>query len=413
MTSDVRERDFRWVMGLEDRIAQTLREMERSTDDPRPRLIDTTMQYAPVSGGVKRYLHAKRAWLDQHRPEIKHTLVVPGPRSGAQGEGVVSVAAARLPLCAGYRWPMNTDKWATWLASLKPSIIEAGDPYGPGTAAIEAGQTIGCPVLGFCHSDPAALAALHWGEWARKPVERRWSQIFSRFDHVVAPSRYIAGRLAEAGITKVTHRPLGVDVDTFRPERADRDAVRRQLGVAPGERLLVFAGRAAKEKNVDVMIEAVQALGHPYRLLLIGAGEGLAEEDRVINLPFQRDPREVARLIASCDAFVHANDKEPFGLIVLEAMACGVPVVGVNAGGVAETVDETVGQLATAAEAAPYAAAIEALFARDITALGQAARRRTVEHYAWNRVFEDMCMVYARLTGETAFVEPAEAYVVH
>ena len=109
----------------------------------------------------------------------------------------------------------------------------------------------------------------------------------------------------------------------------------------------------------------------------------------------RRIPARWRKIIASCDAFVHANDKEPFGLIVLEAMACGRPVVGVNAGGVAETVDETVGQLADAAPTpTAYAQAVEALFARDIEAIGRAAREKAVSQFAWSRVFEDLCMPF-------------------
>ena len=162
-----------------------------------------------------------------------------------------------------------------------------------------------------------------------------------------------------------------------------------------------------------MLIEAVQKLGAPYHLVLVGAGAGMPEEDRVISMPYESDPKAVAKIIASCDAFVHANDKEPFGLIVLEAMACGRPVVGVNAGGVAETVDESVGQLAASADADDYAQAVEALFARDIEAIGRAAREKAVSQFAWNRVFEDLCMVYGELTGETAFVNPDSALPLH
>ncbi len=136
-------------------------------------------------------------------------------------------------------------------------------------------------------------------------------------------------------------------------------------------------------------------------------------EDRVISMPYEKDPRAVAKIIASCDAFVHANDKEPFGLIVLEAMACGRPVVGVNAGGVAETVDNSVGQLAARAEAADYAEAVEALFARDIEAIGRAAREKAVSQFAWNRVFEDLTMLYGELTGKAEFVTPQEALPIN
>ena len=185
------------------------------------------------------------------------------------------------------------------------------------------------------------------------------------------------------------------------------------MGLKSDARLLVFAGRPAREKNIDVLIRAVQKLGAPYHLVLVGAGMGLPREDRVISLPYESDPKAVARIVASCDAFVHANDREPFGLIVLEAMACGLAVVGVNAGGVAETVDREVGELAEAAEPNAFAAAIEALFERDVEAVGQAARLRAVERFAWSRVFEDLCMVYGDVSGQAAFVQPREAYPVH
>jgi len=413
MVYEVRESDLRFIPGLDAEILDTLRSLRKAAGDPRPRLVDTTMLYAPRSGGVKRYLMAKRAWLAQARPGVRHTLVVPGSKYRDDGHGVVTLQAGKIPFGDGYRWPTMPKRWAAWLASLKPSLIEAGDPYTPGQAALDAGQRVGCPVVGFCHSDPAGLAALHFGEWAKKPVEKRWAKLFSQFDRVVAPSRYIARRLEEAGVGEVFVRPLGVEVDTFHPDKRDREWLVKKLGVPSSSRLLLFAGRPAREKNIDVLVDAVQRLGDPYVLVLVGAGAGLPEEERVISLPFERDPRAVARLVASADAFVHANDREPFGLIVLEAMACGRPVVGVNAGGVAETVDNEVGQLAAAATPRAFAAAVEALFERDLEEVGKAARARAVERFAWARVFEDLCLLYGQLSGKPAFGETDSPYALH
>jgi len=410
---DVQEGELRLFPGLNEEVVATLRQMKAVATDPRPRLVDTTMLFAPRSGGVKRYLLSKKAWLETNRPGIAHSLVVPGARHQADEDGIIKLHATKLPFGDGYRWPTSVRRWGAWVASMKPAIIEAGDPYTPGQGALEAGQRASCPVVGFCHSDPAGLAALHFGEWAKKPVEKRWARLFSQFDCVVSPSKFIARRLEEAGVGNIVIRPLGVEIDTFRPDRRDRDWLLKRLGLGADARLLCFAGRPAKEKNIDVLIEAVQKLGAPYHLVLVGAGTGMPPEDRVIALPYERDPKAVARIIASCDAFVHANDKEPFGLIVLEAMACGRPVVGVNAGGVAETVDNSVGQLAQSADPKDYAEAIEALFERDIEAIGQAARAHTVERFAWNRVFEDLCMVYGDVSGKPAFVQPAEAWAVH
>lgn len=363
-------------------------------------LLDTTMLFAPKSGGVKRYLLAKRAWLAKSRPDLRHTLVTPGPRTRATADGLVSISAPLIPFGDGYRIPASLRKWTRIIAHLKPNLIEAGDAYVPGHAALEAAEATGAATIGFCHSDPAALAALHFGEWAAAPAQKRWAKFFSRFDRVIAPSAYIAQRLMEAGVPRVSVQPLGVDIDVFHPGRADREVVRRDLGLDAGERLLVFAGRPAREKNLETLVEAVEKLGPRYRLMLIAAGANLKPHPQVIPLGYVRDPKQLARLIGSGDAFVHANDQEPFGLIVLEALAAGLPVVGPSTGGVSELIDEDVGQVAFEATGAGLAEAVDALFARDLHAVSAAARRRAEERHTWDRAFQGLMRTYGEVLGK-------------
>jgi alpha-1,6-mannosyltransferase len=362
------------------------------------------MLYAPKSGGVKRYLEAKRGWLAANRPDVVHNLVVPGAAEAHDGEGLWSIYTAALPLSDGYRLPVTKRAWAKRLMEHRPDLIEAGDPYAPGSAALMAGQRLGVPVIGFCHTDVVALAQLHLGEWSTKAVARKWADIYRRFDTVLAPSRHMAQRLAEEGVEGAIPLPLGVDVSTFHPDRGDRARLRMRLGLAEHHRLLVFAGRPAKEKRLDVLVEAVERLGDPYRLLLIGAGEGAPSSDLVLNLPYESSQAGLARLLASCDAFAHANGAEPFGLIALEAMACGLPVVGPSSGGVTESVDDSVGQLAAGPDPESFAEAIAALFERDVQALGAAARRRAVERHRWDAVFTRLTDVYANVSGARAFL---------
>lgn len=374
--------------------------------EPGFHLIDATMMYAPRSGGVKRYLLAKRAWLENRRPEIRHTLVVPGARTRAEGEGLVTVAATRLPFGDGYRMPASLTKWETVLRMLEPDVIEAGDVFVPGHAALEAGEELGVPVVGFCHTDAAALAALHFGEWAEAPTFNFWAQAYQRFDHVVAPSRHTANRLAEAGVERVTVQPLGVDTDLFHPSRGDRAKLLKRFGLASDTRLLVFAGRAAREKNIDGMICAVERLGGPYQLLLVGAGRDARFSPHVICLDYERDPQKLASLMASCDAFLHGNENEIFGLVVLEAMAAGLPVVGPSKGGVGELIDETVGQRARTSDPAGLAEAIEALFAGDLEALATAARLRAETRHSWDATFQGLTRLYGDLLAQAPLRRP-------
>lgn len=369
-------------------------------------LVDSTMMYAPRSGGVKRYLHAKRDWLRRRRPDIEHTIVAPGPKTQMVEPGRVTVAAARLPFGDGYRMPASIAKWTAMIGLLAPDVIEAGDVFVPGLAAIEAGQTLGRPVVGFCHTDASALAALHLGEWARAPARRQWAETFARFDRVVAPSRHMADRLGEAGIGNVAVQRLGVDLDLFHPDRADRAALLRKLGLPQRSRLLVFAGRPAREKNIDAMICAVERLGDPYRLLLVGAGRENRYTRRVISLDYESDPRALAGLVASADAFLHANENEPFGLAALEALASGTPVVGPCRGGVGELIDGSVGQCAEGVEPGDLAEAIEALFTRDIAALSVAARRRAETRHSWDTTFQGLARLYGELIAGTSPAGP-------
>ena len=360
-------------------------------------LIDTTMMYAPRSGGVKRYLTAKRAWLAARRPDIRHTLVVPGASTLMQDDGLVTVSAARLPVGDGYRMPASPGKWAAVLRTLNPDIIEAGDVFVPGHAALEAGEALGIPVVGFCHTDAPSLAVLHLGEWAEQPTFNFWAKAYERFDQVVAPSRHTANRLAEAGVERVAVLPLGVDTDLFHPRRGDRARLLKRLRLPGDSRLLVFAGRPAREKNIDAMVAAVERLGAPYHLVLIGAGQGARPSPQVSCLDFEADPESLAGVIASCDAFIHANENEIFGLVVLEAMAAGLPVVGPDKGGVGELLDQAVGQLTRGVDPASLAEAVDALFARDVAALKLAARRRAETRHSWDHTFEGLTRLYARL----------------
>jgi alpha-1,6-mannosyltransferase len=118
-------------------------------------------------------------------------------------------------------------------------------------------------------------------------------------------------------------------------------------------------------------------------------------------LPYRRDSLELAQWLASADALVHAGTKETFGLVVLEAMACGLPVVTARAGAFPEFVDERVGMLAEPGSDTSMAEAIVALYERDLHALGAAGRERVLKHFTWEHAFQAQSAAYASLLGES------------
>jgi alpha-1,6-mannosyltransferase len=149
-----------------------------------------------------------------------------------------------------------------------------------------------------------------------------------------------------------------------------------------------------------VLLKAFARLGPLYHLLLIGGERTARPAVNVTMLPYRGDSLELAQWLASADALVHAGTRETFGLVVLEAMACGRPVITARAGAFAEFVDERVGMLAEPDSDGSMAEAIVALYQRDLNALGTAARTRVLKRFTWDRAFHAQTAAYASLLGE-------------
>lgn len=156
------------------------------------------------------------------------------------------------------------------------------------------------------------------------------------------------------------------------------------------------------EKKLKVLIDAVRKLGPLYHLLLVGGGGELPRCAQLSVLAFQRDQRVLAHLLASCDVLVHPGDGETFGLIVLEAMACGLPVVGTRGGSVAELIDDSTGVLVPPNSVDGLAQGIEAIYGMDLAAMAHAASRKACAQYDWNRIMPQLMNRYAGLLASRA-----------
>ncbi|MEP7138290.1 MAG: glycosyltransferase [Caldimonas sp.] len=370
-------------------------------------LVDTTMFWSPTGGGVRRYLTTKHDWL-AGQPRWRHTIAV--PRVAGSDPGVATLPSLPLPGGAGYRLPVRRAAIARTLVALAPDILEAGDPYRVAWGALDAARELGVPAVAYCHSNLVAMARLaggrRFGAAAARVAERYAHRVYRGFDLVLAPSLAMTAHLREWGLERVACQPLGVDSRLFHPSRRD-PTWRARHGIDADARLLVYAGRFAPEKHLDVIAEAVGRLGAPYLLVAIGAGPTPPPAGpRVVVLPFMTSAESLATALASADAFIHAGDQETFGLSPLEAMACGLPIVVRDAEGLGELVDRDNGIAVAGSSAASFAEGIAALFEGDRNACARAARCRA-EASDWQRVLPGLVAHYLRLiAGESAVAAP-------
>ncbi len=167
---------------------------------------------------------------------------------------------------------------------------------------------------------------------------------------------------------------MGVDRVVFNP--AADDGARSSLGWADGERVALFAGNLIERKGVDVLVDAfarLRAEGTCDRLVIAGAGpqrDPLGERASVLGVSqaveFEGpvEAGRLAHLMAAVDVFVLPSRAEPLGVVLLEAMACGTPVVASRVGGIPEIVGDRCGVLVEPDDAEALAAGIATVLSR-------------------------------------------------
>jgi alpha-1,6-mannosyltransferase len=377
------------------------------------KLCALTQSYAPTGGGVRTMLHAERAWCADHAG-MKHVLIVPGREDDvlhAAASTTYTIASPRVPGSSTYRLLLRSDKVLRVLRAELPDVVEVHCAYNlPWTAMLHRRRHGGI-VSGVYMTDlPVAYVETplvrrgHGGtaRAARALAERYVSALYRRCDVAVAISPVMTRRLQEMGVDSVHCVPLGVDLDTFHPSQRD-ESLRSELDVGSGALLLVYAGRLDTEKQPDIVLESVALLRPAVDVHLIIVGDGplrprlerrAAEIGGVHILPFESDRGRLARLLASADVYVSAMAHETFGLSVVEAQACGLPVVGVRAGAMVDRVRDGEGFLVAPGSPTALAERVRHTPRGAWQIMGQRARARVQTEFSWNRTFETLTDTY-------------------
>jgi glycosyltransferase involved in cell wall biosynthesis len=242
-----------------------------------------------------------------------------------------------------------------------------------------------CPQLGSGDSKDLSHEV-----WKRK--QRVISKLPSSRLHFVSPSRWLADEVKRSPILgrfPVEVIPHGLDLEGFAPR--NRGHIRELLGIPRDARVLLFGAEAVdnRRKGFTLLIEALaRCSGKIPNLLLLSLGKNKPEVQTDIpwaHVGSVNNDRFLSMVYSAADLFASCSLQEAYGLTVLEAMACGIPVVGFSVGGVLDMVRNGVnGSTVPANDVGALAEAISGLLnsAGRRAEMGANARRIVVEEYS-------------------------------
>jgi phosphatidylinositol alpha 1,6-mannosyltransferase len=222
----------------------------------------------------------------------------------------------------------------------QPDVVHLASPYVLGWRAVRAAMELDLPTVAIYQTDVPSFAIRYGCGWAHKLLSTRVRDIHSAATLNLAPSTAAMDSLAGLGIERIKLWRRGVDSGRFSPDLRS-NALRQRL--APqGERLVGFVGRLAREKQVHDLAVLNNLPG--IRLVIVGDGPERPKLERLLpgaHFTGMLHGDELAVTMASLDVAVHTGESETFCQVIQEAMASGVPVVAVGAGGPMDLVDHS------------------------------------------------------------------------
>lgn len=318
--------------------------------------------YFPRINGVSTSIQTFRHELGTHG--VRLTVAAPEYPGHIETDGVVRIASRQVPLDPEDRLMTRAGikAFSRRIASADFSLIHVQTPFAAHYAGIKLARRQGVPVIATYHT--------HFEEYlfhylpivprrALRGLARRTARgQCNALDAIVVPSQPMAQTLRDYGVTTPLHViPTGLPESQF--IRGNGERFRAAHGISAKRKIALFVGRAAFEKNIGFLLEvAAHARQQQPDLLLVIAGEGPALENlqrKASQLGINDHVRFVGYLpresglrdcYAAADVFTFASRTETQGLVLLEAMAVGLPVLALPALGAAEIIAPQRGAIA-------------------------------------------------------------------
>lgn len=297
-----------------------------------------------IDGTVTRLCHTIR-----HLRESGHIVLVIAPKGGVadfEGARVHGVPGFPFPLYPELKLAIPRPSIGKALGEFRPDLIHAVQPVLLGASAFYYSSTRRVPLMVSYHTHLPQW--LHYYGLGRLEPLLWWGirNAYNRADVTLVTSQIMQALLHKQGIRRLKLWPRGVDTELYHPDRASQQMRARLTQGHPEDKLLLYVGRLSAEKEIEQCRTVLKGLPG-VRLALVGDGPHRRKLEEHFggtstNFAGYLKGMELAAAFASADVLFLPSRTETLGLVLLEAMAAGCPVVAAAAGGIVDIVQDGV-----------------------------------------------------------------------
>ncbi len=341
-------------------------------------------QFPPHFGGVGVHIHTLSKELVRQGHEV---YVITYPHKDIRdidGIHVIGTSGLNIPGVRGLMFKMNAKKALKNLVEkVDIDIIHGHYLFPAGAAAVEVGNEMGIKTYVTAHGSD--MFELYKSQPLMRPTIRK---VLHDADVVLAVSNALRHEIIATGVEGIASKTRlswnSVDIDKFSTDENNTFRKENNLEDKP---IVLFVGNLIKRKNVDSILEAKKIAHSDYYLVVVGDGplfkklKKKVEDENIRDVIFTGSRTDVEDIIPSCDVLILPSYSESFGLVLIEALACGKPVIGSDVGGITEIITEDVGLLVDPKKVSSIARAIDKMIIDEDFRLGLSlnARNRAID----------------------------------
>ena len=336
-------------------------------------------QFPPHVGGVGVHIHTLSKELVKQGHEV---YVITYPHKNIEdidGIHVIGTKGLNIPGVRGLMFKKNAKKALEKLLQKEDiDIIHGHYLFPAGAAAVEVGNNHGIKTYVTAHGSDM------FEVYKKQPLMRSTiKKVLKKADCVFAVSNALRHEIIATGVDGISSKTRlsmnSVDIDKFSPDENNSFKEELKLTDKP---IVLFVGNIIKRKNVESLIEAKKIANSDYYLVIVGNGplfdklNKKVKDENIRDVIFTGSRDDVENIIPSCDVLVLPSYSESFGLVLIEALACGKPIIGSNVGGITEIITNDVGLFVNPNKVSSIASAIDKVINDEEFRLGLSSNAR-------------------------------------